>query len=109
MSIERVMRKPPITALLSDTISHVVQKMVSKEIGAIIILSRGLPAGIIAERDIVEKVVMAHKDPENTYAQDVMSTPLIFIDSDKTVADAINLMHEKRIRRLAVTSKGRLV
>lgn len=108
-SVESVMRSPPVTALVSDSIATAAEKMVSNNIGAIIIISGGVPAGIVTERDMVEKVIRARKDPSKTRTQDVMSSPLISIESDKSVADALQLMRGKKIRRLAVTRKGTLI
>jgi predicted transcriptional regulator len=75
-SVESVMRSPPVTALFSDTVSSVAEKMISNNIGAVIIMSGGVPAGIVTERDIVEKIVRAHKDPAKTRAQEIMSSPM---------------------------------
>jgi len=108
-SVESIMRAPPVTALFSDTVSSIVEKMVSNNIGAVIIMSGGVPAGIITERDIVEKLVRANKDANKTRAQDIMSSPLISIEADKSVTDALKVMRDKKIRRLAVTRRGSIV
>ena len=108
-SVESVMRSPPVTALLSDSIATIAEKMISNNIGAIVVMSGGAPAGIVSERDIVEKVVRARKDPAKTRAEDIMSSPIIPIESDKSITDALRLMRDRKIRRLAVTRKGALV
>lgn len=108
-SVESVMRRPPVTTLFSDTISSIAEKMVSKNIGAVIIMSGGTPTGIVTERDIVEKIVRARRDPNKTRAQEIMSSPLLSIEVDRSIADALGLMRDKKIRRLAITRKGRLV
>ena len=108
-SVESVMRRPPVSALFSDTVSSIVEKMISNNIGAIIIMSGGQPAGIVTERDVIEKVVRTHEDPRKTSVQDVMSSPLISIEIDGSVADTLKTMRDKKIRRLAVTRNGRLV
>lgn len=108
-SVESVMRSPPVTALFSDAVSSIAEKMISNNIGAVIIMSGGEPTGIVTERDIVEKIVRAHIDPAKTRAQDIMSSPLVSIEVDKSVTDAIKLMQDKEIRRLAVTRNGKLV
>ena len=108
-SVESVMRRPPVSALFSDTVSSIVEKMISNNIGAVVITSGGQPAGIVTERDVIEKVVRAHKDPRKTRAQDVMSSPLISIEVDGSVSDTLKTMRDKKIRRLAVTRNGRLV
>lgn len=107
--IESVMRSPPVTALFSDPVASIAEKMISNNVGAVIIMRGGAPAGIITERDIVEKIVRTRKDPTRTYAQDIMSTPLITIEADKSVAEALKLMRDKKIRRLAITRQGKLI
>ena len=107
-SVESVMRSPPVTALFSDSVSYVTEKMVSNNIGAIIIISGGKPSGIITERDIIEKIVRPRRDPDKTRATEIMSSPLLTIDAKKTVADALKIMRDKKVRRLAVTRNGRL-
>lgn len=108
VSIESVMRSPPVTASFSDTASTIVDKMVTRNIGAVIVASGGKPVGIITERDILERVVKIHKDPSKTRAADIMSSPIITIEFNKTLTDALKIMREKRIRRLGVTRGGNL-
>ena len=108
-SVESVMRSPPVTASLYEPVSSVVEKMVSNKIGAVIVMSGDAHAGMITERDTVERVMWANKDPKETLAKDVMSSPLISIESNMRVRDALTLMRDKKMRRLAVTRKGRLI
>ncbi len=103
------MRSPPVTALFSDSVSSIIDKMVVNNIGAIIVMSGGNPIGIITERDIVEKVAKANRDPSKIHAEEIMSSPLISVEADKTIKDALILMRERKIRRLGVTRKGRLI
>jgi len=107
--VESVMRSPPVTASFSDTTSTIVDKMVTKNIGAIIVESGGKPVGIITERDILERVIKAHKDPNKIKATEIMSSPIITIESDRLLTDALKIMREKRIRRLVVTRGGNLI
>ena len=108
-SVESVMRSPPVTALFSDSVASVIDKMITNNIGAVIVISGGNPVGIITERDIVEKVTRAGRDPSKTRAEEIMSSPLISIEADKTIGDALVLMRDKKVRRLGVTRRGRLV
>lgn len=108
-AIESVMRSPPVTALFSDSVMSIADKMFTNNIGSVIIMSGGLPSGIVTERDIVRCLVKDRKDPMKTRAQDIMSSPLVTIEADKTLKDAIQMMRDKNVRRLAVTKKGRLI
>jgi len=107
--VESVMRAPPIAASLTNTVSTVSEMMLSSNIGSIVVISNGKPVGIITERDIIEKVVKAGKDPRETTAKEIMSSPTVTIEHNRSVSEALKLMREKGIRRLAVTQKGKLV
>jgi CBS domain-containing protein len=103
------MRSPPVTALFSDTVSSIADKMFTSNIGSVIILSGGTPVGMVTERDIVKSIIKDRKDPVKTKAQEIMSSPLITIETNKTVRDAIEMMRDRSVRRLAVYKSGRLV
>lgn len=107
--VETIMRSPAVTAQFSDTVSSVVERMVSYDIGSVIIISGGVPVGIITERDILSKIVRANRDVNKTLAKDVMSSPLITIDAGKSLADALRILRDRKIRRLAVTRGGTLI
>ena len=108
-TVESVMRAPPLTAQFSDSISTIVDRMVTYDVGCCIIVSGGEPIGIITERDVLAKVVRAGKEPGKTLARDVMSSPLISIESGKPLSQALRIMRDKHIRRLAVVKGGRMV
>ena len=107
--VETVMRSPPVKVLFSDTVATVIDKMLTYDIGAVIVEMGGKPVGIITEKDILSRVVRAGKSPSSTYAQEVMSKPLITIEADKPISEALKLMRDNKIRRLAVTRRGGLV
>ena len=67
------------------------------------------PVGMITERDILNRVVRNRRDPERIPAEKIMSTPVITIDRDKTLLEALKVMKAKEIRRLVVIEEGRLV
>jgi CBS domain-containing protein len=61
--------------------------------------------GIVTERDILYRVVGQNKGPYKATLRDVMSSPIITIDEDALVKDAISLMRINHIRRLLVIEK----
>ena len=108
-TVEKYMRTPPVMVLSSDKVLKVAEKMQAENIGAVIVMRRGSPAGIITEKDIIRKIIIDQKNLAKTTAEQIMSTPLVWIESDETVADALELMRENNVRRLAVIRNGRLV
>jgi CBS domain-containing protein len=61
------------------------------------------PIGIVTERDMLYRVLAENLGPYKVTLKKIMSTPLITIDHQSSVADAVSLMRSKHIRRLVVT------
>jgi len=68
---------------------------------AIVVLENQIPVGIVTNRDLMIKIV-AHSYPLDTPIRRVMSTPLISISPKTDIRDAIDLMINKKIRKLPV-------
>ena len=100
--------KPPTVSHL-DPVSVILDTMIKEDIGAVIVLDESQPVGIITEKDVLVKVVQPQKDFELTLAKDVMSKPLITIEADRTIREALDLMRRHNIRRLVVTEDGDLL
>jgi signal-transduction protein with cAMP-binding, CBS, and nucleotidyltransferase domain len=93
----------------SVTISEAADKMVKQGIGSIIITEASKPVGIITKSDLLSRVIVAYKDPKIHKAKDIMSSPLISINSETTVLDAMKELRRRNIRRILVEKNGELV
>lgn len=109
LPVQTNMRLTPPTISASDPISIAVDKMIKENIGAVIIVEKNQPVGIITEKDVLERVVKPQKDLGLTLAQEVMSKPLISIEANQPMKKALELMRKHEIRRLPVTKKGALI
>lgn len=108
-TVESAMRSPAITALHLDTISSVVQKIIAYDIGAVIVTDGNRPVGIVTERDVLERLFKTSEDPTEALAKDIMSSPIIEVDYGKSLMDALEIMRDRKIRRLAVTQEGEVI
>jgi len=103
------MRHNPVPVSPSETVSSLMFMMINENIGAAIVVDKGRPVGIITEKDVLERVIMIGKDAYKTKAKDVMSKPLISIDADRPIKEALELMRKNKIRRLVVTKNKSLI
>jgi CBS domain-containing protein len=62
--------------------------------------------GMITARDFLQRVVAQSKGPFKLAVKDIMSTPLIAINKETLVNDAIMLMKSKNIARLPVINNA---
>ena len=89
----------------STHVTKIASIMAKQNIGAVIVTRDFEVLGIVTERDIIERVVLAKKDPYGVVAQDIMSSPAITIQHNRTIQDALKIMKDNKIRRL-VAVKG---
>lgn len=57
---------------------------------------------MVTDRDIALRLVAKGRDPAKTTAADIMTKGIVWCRSSSTVEDAIHMMEQKKIRRLAV-------
>lgn len=107
--VSSAMRSPPVISLHSDTIQSIIQKMVTFDIGAVIIADDDKPMGIITERDILEWELTTSEDSTQKAAREIMSSPITVVEKDTSLTDALKLMREKHIRRLVVTQEDKIL
>ena len=86
--------------------------MDKKNIGSVLITTdakkKGI-FGILTERDIFRKVVVAGMDIRTTKVSEIMSSPCHTIDSGASISAASKLFNECGIRRLPVIEKGEAI
>jgi CBS domain-containing protein len=103
------MRSPPVTASTSETVVSIAEKMITNDIGAVVILADGHPVGLITERDIIESILEWYDNPSGKLAGDIMSSPAIAVERDATLREAFETMKKRGVRRLGVTQNRELV
>jgi CBS domain-containing protein len=83
--------------------------MLELKIGSVIVGDGGKFVGIVTERDLLEKVIAAGKDPAKITLGEVMSSPLITVETGAGLGEATSLMLQKNVRRLIATENGKIV
>lgn len=106
--VHEIMNKSALSLDKSTSLQDAAEQMKELGIGCVIITDSNDPIGIITERDFVTKVA-AEGRPLFTEIKEVMSSPLITIDSEETVWEASELMKEKLIHKLPVKKNGEIV
>ena len=90
------------------SIQDAAEKMKSEKVGCIIVTDNDEPVGIITERDFVTRIA-AEGRPLFTEIGQVMSSPLVLVDSQETIWNASEIMKRKNIHKLPVTKEGQIV
>jgi len=107
--VKEIMVSPVVTVDTEATIYEAARIMGENKIGSVVVTRDSKPVGIFTERDLLTKVIANGLDMKQTIVADSMSGPLITVDEETSVKDAIVLMAGRKIMRLPVTRKEKLV
>ena len=101
----------PVIVVNEDTpVDVVIKLMVKHELGCLIVTNKeGIPVGIITKGDIIAKVSAEGTIPSKMTAKDVMTSPIITIDSEVCIREVARMMNRFRIGRLGIIYKNVLV
>jgi CBS domain-containing protein len=103
------MKLPTFTISLSETAGSLVSMVLKNKINSVLITENGNAVGLINDRDLLKEVVEARKDPEKTRIKDLDYTPLLTLEKNQTMTDALKIVREKATKRAAVVKDGQLM
>ena len=83
--------------------------MRTNEIGAVIVTDEDDIVGIVTDRDLAMRVVAEGRDPRKTTLREVMSPRVATLGPGDSVADALRVMQERRLRRIPLVERGRAI
>lgn len=93
----------------SAPVIEAAQAMQDAMVGALLVAESAGFIGIVSEADLVRKVLAVGGDVHQVPVSDVMRTPIVTIESDRSAHEASDLMAERGIRHLAITEDGKIV
>ncbi|MEM1565766.1 MAG: CBS domain-containing protein [Candidatus Bathyarchaeia archaeon] len=109
LKVEDVMVREVITIDENATVKEAAEVMNKFEIGCLIAVRKGKAVGIITERDLLKRVVAEAKDVNKTRVKDIMSSPLVVVEPNLDIEEAVKLMFQMKIKKLPVVEGKRLV
>ena len=109
-NIRDVMTANPSTVEPNSTVVEAARVMKQADAGVVPVTESGRLAGMVTDRDIAIRVVAEGKDPTSTKVGEIASTDLVTVDPQQDLDEALRLMAQHKVRRLAVVEEdGRLV
>ena len=109
LKVKDVMVTDLVTIKADISVKKAVKVMNDFEIGCLIVVEKGQAIGIVTERDILKRVVVEGRNPEETLVGDIMSKPLIVVSPETSLEDAVEVMFKHKIKKLPVIDGGKLV
>ncbi len=113
-------RRTPLLKILPDSaavhsvapdtpVIEGVRKMAAAKIGALIVVEGDKLVGIFTERDALNKVLAHGLDPAATKMSAVMTKDPYSVSRTTTVAEAMEMVTQRRFRHLPVVENGKVL
>ena len=83
--------------------------MEEKKIGALFVVEDSRLVGVISERDYARKIILQDRASKQTRVQEVMTSPVIYVEASTTLAECMRIIDHERVRHLPVMEEGKLV
>ncbi|MGE5465861.1 MAG: CBS domain-containing protein [Ignavibacteria bacterium] len=112
-SVDQILRSKALQgiATIAPTASvlEAAALMAGKRIGALVVMEGDTIVGIMSERDIARKLVQADRPARTTKVSDIMTSPVMYVETTNTNEECMALMTDNRLRHLPVLQRGKLV
>lgn len=103
MQVREIMTENPACSTPETTVQELAQTMADCDCGEIPILDEQRKlAGVVTDRDIACRAVARGKDPTQTTAREIMSSPAVTVTPQTSVEDCSEVMESNQIRRVPV-------
>ncbi len=90
--------------------SSAVNKMVERNIGAVLVMDEGKPVGLFTERDALRCWIRKGEAAcDRIYLKDVMTKDILIVTPDDDIDYAMAIMIERNIRHLPVVEHGMVI
>lgn len=86
-----------------------VRTMAERNVGALPVVEDGVVVGVISERDYARKIVLKGRSSAGTPVRDVMSSPVITVDSRQSIEVCMGIMTDSHLRHLPVVENDKLL
>jgi len=107
--VSEIMTTNITTTAGSRTVFEVMEKMVTEDVGRIVVTDNDIPVGIFTERDVLKRVVNK-LDPKKMSVREVMTSPIRAVREETHIVEAFAKMYRGKYRHLLVRGRrGKIV
>lgn len=107
-TVAESMTADPKTIGVHQSVREAAELMKAHDIGDLVVVDGDQVVGIVTDRDIVVRCLAEGGSGDDEIGK-ACSSDVVTVESDSHVADAVNLMRERAVRRVPVTEGGALV
>jgi CBS domain-containing protein len=104
--VDSIMRKKPEKVDPETTVTDAAAMIAKRSDECLVVERDGIVVGIVTSADMIEKVIAVGANPAKVYVRDIMSTPVITVNSTATIGQAAEIMSNYGVRKLPVIDES---
>jgi len=110
MSLLKIAHVPSPAVESGASILRAIEVMAEEGVGAVAVAEGTELQGIFTERDVMLRVVLKSRRPQDTKVSEVMTSPVETITEETTAEEALNHMLDRHLRHLPIVgAEGKLL
>ncbi len=109
MKVSDKMTRNLVTVNPMSTAKDAAKKMLSENVGTVLVLDQGILKGLITDRQITIKVVAAGENPATFNVSEFMTTNPLTCSPDMGMCEVARMMGEHGFNRMPVVEGNKLV
>ncbi|QQG48167.1 MAG: CBS domain-containing protein [archaeon] len=106
-TVRNFVKTDPLSIDANESVLKAAQEMRDRGAGNILVNIKGEPKGILTERDILNRIAADDLLSSSIPVRKIMTSPMISVDADTPLSEAVKMMAKYKIRTLFVTDKGK--
>ncbi len=109
MLVREAMTRNVVSIDQDASVFEACMKYKEKKVGCLVVVSDETCVGLVTERDLIERSICQHRNPEDTKVKDIMSSNIKVINALDTIEKALETMQQYKIKKLPVISAEKVV
>jgi CBS domain-containing protein len=105
MSLLKIAHVPPAFIEPGASVLRAVEVMAEEGVGAVALVEGGRLQGIFTERDVMLRVVLKGRRPEETRVSEVMTSPVETVSEETSAEEALTHMLDRHLRHLPIVGQ----
>ena len=93
----------------NDSADTAIRLMKEKQTKCVLLSKGGEAIGIVTKTDILYKVLSQGRNPSKVRLEEIMTSPILAVDPESTVQEALSIMDKHSIRQIIVSANSSVV
>lgn len=108
-SIVQDTNRDPYSVSADETVQDAARYMTERHIGAVTVVDGERVIGLFSERDLMNRVVAAGRDPQAVPVREVMTTDLTIASPNESYEEGLRKMQQARCRHLPILERDNFI